>query len=130
MCIRDRFVTGYRLHVYFSFECKRLNVTTASGMRSRAGEYVREGMNRYVEGTYARGLRDGGMLGYVMDGNVDHAIEGVRQTIHRYRKELQIACQGLLEPSSFRPQSPSVKETNHRFHGKTFRMHHVFLGVR
>jgi hypothetical protein len=68
---------------YLAYECKRLNVNFPSGFQSLATDYVHDGMMRFITEQYAEGLSVGGMLGYVMDGNVanaqtrvDHAITG------------------------------------------------------
>jgi hypothetical protein len=49
--------------VYFCLEAKRLNALVSGKRRSLAGEYVREGMQRFVDRTYSRFVRHGGMLG-------------------------------------------------------------------
>jgi hypothetical protein len=57
-----------REDIYFCIECKRLNVPSDGTVRSYAGEYVRIGMARFITGQYAKAVRHGGMLGYVLDG--------------------------------------------------------------
>lgn len=59
--------------LYLAYECKRLNVVGKSGRSSLATAYVTEGMMRFLTEQYAEGLRVGGMLGYVMDGDVPFA---------------------------------------------------------
>ena len=72
---------GHHDEAYLAFECKRLNVSFASGKRSLAGDYVGEkGMERFLSGKYSAGHEDAGMLGYVMDGKVAGAIEAVDQS--------------------------------------------------
>ena len=124
-----RFCHGYREDVYFAFECKRLNVVGNAGRRdSLAGEYVGEGMMRYLEGKYAGGLDKGGMLGYVMDGDVAGAVGSVGKSIAVRRAELK--CRnGGLQPSSIRPRDVRVKETHHSLDCGRFVIHHLFLAI-
>jgi hypothetical protein len=63
-----------REDVYFCLECKRLNVPQDGRVRSYAHEYVVYGMFRFIRGQYGAMVRHGGMLGYVLDGNVTAAI--------------------------------------------------------
>ena len=65
--------------------CKRLNVKGASLAR----EYVREGMMRFVTGKYSPELPIGGMIGYVMDGNVEAASRSVIEQIVSGSNELR-----------------------------------------
>jgi len=124
-----RFCHGYREDVYFAFECKRLNVVNSPGRRrSLAAEYVQEGMMRYVEGKYAGGLDKGGMLGYVMDGDVPAAIGAVGRSITEQRAALNLR-NGGLELSSILPDDARVRETRHSFDSRRFVIHHIFVAV-
>jgi len=112
---------------YFSFECKRLRVHFSSGFETLAGKYVTEGMYRYFDGRYARDLDKGGMLGYVMDGNVDVAVNDVKAAIEKRRFNL------YMEEHETLKASPSitleqVQETHHKY-GPTesFTIYHIFL---
>ena len=71
---------------YLAYECKRLNELRDDGRRSLAGEYVTEGLSRFVAEQYSENLPVGCMLGYVLDGDVPYAESSVREKI--------IACQG------------------------------------
>ena len=88
-----RLTHGYRSEVYFAFECKQLNVIDKNGRTSSlAKEYVMNGMTRFVgsEPQYAIGLKQGGMIGYVMNGKIDGAITAVNKQIKDHYKDLQI----------------------------------------
>ena len=65
--------------VYLACECKRLNVPYKTGVRGLVGEYVDEGLMRFVTGQYSRGLPLAMMLGYVMNTKTDLARRGVRR---------------------------------------------------
>lgn len=124
-----RFCHGFREDVYFAFECKRLNVVDRAGRRrTLATKYVQDGMMRFVEGKYAKGLDKGGMLGYVMDGDVPAAVDAVANSIIRQRADLKIK-DGGLEPSSIRPADARVRETRHSLHRRRFVLHHLFVAV-
>lgn len=65
--------------VYLACECKRLNVPYKTGVRALVGEYVDEGLMRFVTGQYSSGLPLAMMLGYVMNAKTDVARRGVRR---------------------------------------------------
>jgi hypothetical protein len=67
--------------VYLACECKRLNVPYKSGTRGLVGEYVDDGLMRFVSSQYANGLPLAMMLGYVMNAKLDHARKGLRRAI-------------------------------------------------
>ena len=67
---------------YLAYECKRLNDVREDGRRrSLAGEYVTEGLFRFVAERYSENLPVGCMLGYVLDGDVAYAASRVREKI-------------------------------------------------
>lgn len=122
-----RFINGYLCKVYFALECKRLRVKQPSGFTSLAVEYVKEGMARYVSGQYAGGQDVGGMLGYVMDGQVDSAIGDVRTAIEKRRDDLRMGQNDTLRSSSC-IDSPHVRESWHRCgRQQRFVVHHIFV---
>jgi len=49
--------------------------------RPGGSEYVVNGMARFVSGQYARAVRHGGMLGYVLDGDIAGAIANVESNV-------------------------------------------------
>ena len=66
---------------YLAYECKRLNERREDGRRSLAGEYVMDGLSRFIAGRYSENLPVGCMLGYVLDGKVAFAASSVRSKI-------------------------------------------------
>ncbi|BAZ27919.1 hypothetical protein NIES4074_03470 [Cylindrospermum sp. NIES-4074] len=123
-----RFTAGYKEDVYFSFECKRLNVIFKTGRKSLAGDYVKEGMMRYVTSQYSSGLICGGMIGYIMNSDSKTAIKAVDSQVITRCKELRISPPSGLCQSSLRPHHPQVKETTHIL-ASQFVIHHVFLSL-
>lgn len=67
--------------VYLACECKRLNVPYRRGVRGLVGEYVDEGIMRFVSGQYANGLPLALMLGYVMNARVERARRGLARAM-------------------------------------------------
>lgn len=63
------------------YECKRLNVVRDGKKSTLATEYVTDGMMRFVTCQYAPRLRQGGMVGYVMNGELADGGGKVRQAI-------------------------------------------------
>ena len=66
---------------YLAYECKRLNELRKDGRRSLVGEYVTDGLSRFVAEQYSENLPVGCMLGYVLDGDVASAASRVRAKI-------------------------------------------------
>jgi len=123
-----RFTHGQLRKVYFSIECKRLRVTFPSGkFESLAGEYVAEGMCRYFNGQYARGLDKGGMLAYVMDGDIANAIENIRTAVESRRTHLNMDTNSTICACSVLSHD-YIKETSHNYGPKDrFKIFHIFL---
>ncbi len=115
--------------IYLCLEAKRLSAVISGVRRSLADEYVKEGMQRFVDGKYARFVRHGTMLAYVLDGNTDRAIQNVENNIRNRLSELRMDKNGGLVASTIRPDDCRTKETSHRrAHEKeVFRIHHLFV---
>jgi len=121
-----RFMHGYREDVYLAFECKRLNVNHPSGFRSHVSEYVNQGMRRFIQQKYARALRHGGMLGYVMDGDADAAVCAIELQLEKDIKALLLRLPKLAF-SSLVPGNSRIRETVHHLPGTSFCIHHLLL---
>ncbi len=115
--------------VFFGFECKRLNVTGSDGrIRSEAGAYVgKGGMGCFLSGQYDGGGTSGGMIGYVMNGNVPSARSAVDLAIQTNGKRLRILPPGQLHVCSEFPDLAEVSETKHRYKKGQFRILHLLL---
>lgn len=117
--------------VYFAFECKRLNATENGTRRPRASEYVTDGMMRFVTGQYAAAMRHGGMIGYVLDGDCEHAIRLVSKNILGRRAALRLKHASGLPLSELRQDNTMVRQTTHDLgRSQDFRLHHLFLSAR
>jgi hypothetical protein len=128
----DIFVScGPREEVYFSFECKRLNILFPSGFKTDADKYCDRGMMRYVTEQYGPGLGRGGMLGYVMDGRCGAAIEAVSNAAATRREELRLQGSDPLSPSAVLAAHHYARDSRHRTAtDRPFTIHHLFLAVQ
>jgi hypothetical protein len=124
-----KFSHGYREDVYFSLECKRLNVIMEGGRRSLAADYVDKGMMRYITGKYCKDLDKSGMLAYVMDGQIADAISAVTKAVDGRRLGLMMANSGALGPSSYRPGNSSIRESRHSLRRGIFMIQHIFVSA-
>ncbi|MFP4121718.1 hypothetical protein [Coleofasciculus sp.] len=126
-----RFTHGYREDVYFTFECKRLNIIRKDNQReSLATQYVEEGMMRFITSQYASGLLNGGMIGYIMNGDIKTALQAVNRGVESRCQELRINPPSGLCTSSLIPTNTQVKETLHNLESRKLTIHHVFLPVQ
>lgn len=118
-----------REDIYFCFEGKRLNVVKEGKTRPYAAEYVTLGMMRFVTGQYAKEVRHGGMVGYVLDGDVRRAISNVASNVQRHHDALCMMPPGKLSASSVLADEKRARETLHSRSSPavTFRIHHLFL---
>jgi len=123
------FFPSHQKEIYLCLEAKRLNAVVSGHLRSLADEYVREGMQRFVDGKYARFVRHGAMLAYVLDGNIGRATANIEKNIRKRRVELLLDGKAEFLPSTNRPSDPQTRETRHRrVHEKeVFRLHHIFV---
>lgn len=76
--------------VYLACECKRLNVPYKSGTRGLFGDYVDEGLMRFISGQYSNGLPLAMMLGYVMNARLDIARRGLRRAMIVRSKSIKL----------------------------------------
>ena len=118
--------------IHFVFECKRLRIPypPPSRLATNNSEYVnRQGMMCFVTGKYSRSVTNGGMIGYVMDGQIKEAIISVGKLIKNKRLDLKLAKDTSLERSSVMGNSQNVRETRHILNERKFTIHHIFLAV-
>lgn len=103
-----------REDIYFCLECKRLNVRDVEEVRPYFAEYVQHGVFRFVRGQYSNKVRFGGMLAFVLDGNVQVAIAGVENNLQMHHRDLGLEPPGRFQPSKIRPDDDRLRETEHR----------------
>lgn len=116
--------------VFFTLECKRLRVRTKSGLRHMADKYVEKGLQRFVDGKYSANHPCGGMLGYVMDNQVDDALESIQREIEKRRIELKMKNKKpICVPSKVLPSHRCSLDTLHSRPDGTLTIHHLLIGV-
>lgn len=114
--------------VYFAFECKYLRIRNNSKIKTNTDKYVgKDGMMCFITEQYSEDLPAGGMIGYVMDGEITLAIQSVKNAIDKKRIKLCMTSEGSLSPSSIFPDESLVKETIHNLPTRSFTIHHIFL---
>lgn len=124
-----RVMHGKRPKVFFAFECKRLNVIRNGKYSSQAGEYVGEnGMGCFLSGQYDGGSDCGGMIGYVMDNDVQKAITAINKALKTYEDSLKIKQPVKLKISSLLSgKDYPCYETAHMNIENDFKIYHVIL---
>lgn len=124
-----REVPGQKL--YFALEAKRLHVESDDRTRGGYGEYAgNDGMMCFITGKYSRSAPAGGMLGYVMDGDLERAAQGVTNAIRNAAAQLRLVSGGDYQPSKLMPQHPWNGETQHERNTGLFSMFHLLLPLR
>jgi hypothetical protein len=120
----------HRQTVFFTVECKRLRVTTRSGFKPLADKYAAEGIRRFVDGQYSAGLPCGGIVGYVMDNNLNEAFASIRNEISSTRRALRVISKNpFCGPSATLPHHEWSADTFHKRADGEFALHHALLGV-
>lgn len=117
----------------FVFECKRLNVVSRGRTSHGAAAYTGSGgMMCFVSGKYAQYVREGGMLGYVMNGDLTAARNIIHRYIDRRRDELRLALMTSLSFCSHLSHLvPNPHgETRHEIDGRSFILYHLLVPVR
>ncbi len=80
-------IYSYREDEYFAIECKKLS----GKRRGLDKKYVTEGMMRFVTGKYSPNHQWGMMVGYVIEGHCENAIQFVSEKIDKkHRNSLRI----------------------------------------
>jgi hypothetical protein len=120
-----------REDIYFCLEGKRLNAVTNGKTRAYASEYVTLGMLRFVTGQYSKAVRHGGMIAYVLDGNVSRALTNVEANIRKQHSLLRMTAAERFPRSTTLKDDPRARETHHqRAHdANLFCIHHLFMAA-
>jgi hypothetical protein len=116
-------------NIYLCIEAKRLNAIISGVVHSLADQYVKEGMQRFVDRKYASHVSHGAMLGYVLDGKISSAMKNVENNIRKHFTKLQMEHDCGFLPSTIRPDDHHTKETRHKRSTKpeSFSIHHLFV---
>lgn len=124
-----RGIPGQKL--YFALEAKRLHVEAGDRTRASYGDYVgNEGMMCFITGKYSQAAPAGGMLGYVMDGDLKRAASGLSDAISSRSTELRLEVGSQYKASPLMPRHPWNGETHHKRVNGMFAMYHLLLPIR
>lgn len=116
--------------VYFAFECKRLRVPYGKTLSNNIAAYVgKAGMGCFVTGQYAAGLPHGGMIGYIMDGNVARAKVLLKKRIGLEAANLLLVSRTDLRASRHYPSESRLAESEHQLTTGQLVLHHVLLAM-
>lgn len=72
---------GDREDVYLACECKRLNVLRNGRLHIGNGAYVDEGLVKFIDLRYSRGLPSAMMIGYTLNGDIAAATLSLERTL-------------------------------------------------
>lgn len=123
----------HRQTVFFTVECKCLHVKTPSGLDYKADDYVNKGLKRFMEQNegvykYSNGLPCGGMLGYVMDNQLDEAFGRVQSQIKAKSVSLKMKkLTSMHVPSTVLPTCNHSADTIHQRTDGDFIVHHLLV---
>lgn len=114
---------------HFVWEAKRVgDKRVNSDYGGLNSEYVNEAIYRFIRSEYAGGLRDAGVLGYVLAGDVPNIVNDVNESMGRLRNN------PTLSPSNHMQVAPPIGEFNAVYkssHTRTdtssIQLHHLFL---
>lgn len=118
--------------IHFVFECKRLRIPypPPRKLTTNNSDYVNDqGMMCFVTGKYSRSVANGGMIAYVMDGEIEKAILSVGELIKKKASMLKMDRNIGFALSSVLGNLKNIRETRHVLRTKKFTIHHVFLAV-
>lgn len=105
----------------FTWECKVLH----RGGKNLYTEYLEDGMMRFVIGKYSASCEHGGMIGYVLDGKLAKAQQGIESAILKHPTTLKHSG-SKMNSCSFTKTDSRLKETTHSL-PRSFTIVHVFL---
>jgi hypothetical protein len=123
-----RGIPGQQL--YFAFEAKRLHVEASDRTRGGYSEYVGvDGMMCFITGKYSKAAPAGGMLGYVMDGDLERAARGISEAIRDRSVDLKLVSGGEYRFSPLMALRKWNGETHHRRRTELLTIYHLLLSV-
>ncbi len=125
----DICIDSYSRHpdAFFVFECKRLNVQYDSGFNDESATYVgKKGTGCFLSDQYPATCDCGGMIGYVMDGNVPKAVDAINRALGSHRGPLRLHPPHELEPAAITPDR-RVHRTRHVGNRHDLVVYHIFL---
>lgn len=114
-CFRDRFLK----EAFFGFECKILG----EGDCTLSGEYIDNGLCRFIEGKYCSRGSAGSMIGYVRFGKLSVVIQDIKR---------RVDIESAVQPMHLAPPMHAFKEHYISVHNRQrglsqIAIHHLFF---
>ncbi len=107
---------------YFSFECKRLRYLGKNQL------YIREGIKRYVENSYAKAMPIAGMIGFVEAGDIQGIKDDINRRLGEFNEKGELTTTRLLEFSKVEADFEYSYSSEHeRVHNTRIHLYHLFL---
>lgn len=124
----------------FTIEAKRLHVKfSKGGWKSLVSEYVtgetgkpvheEQGMMCFVTGRYSGGLKSAGMVGYVYDGDVTRALDGIEKAIKNHAEKLKLSKTQKMGVSKIIQGESRIMESMHDLTNGVFTIFHILFSV-
>lgn len=115
--------------VHFVWEAKRVGDKRVEPTYSNLNaEYVNEAIYRFIHREYADGLKDAGVLGYVLGGEVGNIVGDINQSMGRLRVNKPLPVTNHLRAVPAINQFEDIYESTHtRTDNSSIRLHHLFL---
>lgn len=114
--------------LYIAIECKRIS----SVDNTLARKYVRDGINRFVTRKYSGGHACGGMVGYVICGNLPACTSRIQQQLAKESETITgyDTMYGWVESVSWVPNDTHYESRHRQMGGKhTILLVHSFLQI-
>ena len=113
------FRKGYDESCYLSFECKIVNCDDNSSIKA----YIDDGMMRFISGKYASNEKIGGMVGYLINREIDSCVKKINERI-----ESIISKVDCLVKSSLSLDFDGIYESRHiRANLNAILVYHIFM---
>lgn len=114
---------------YFSWECKKVSDKRVDPRhKGLVGEYIKEGILRFIEEEYSAGLANGGMLGIVLAGEIENIVSDINSSMIGRRRERRLSGGDQLYKDAPRSTFNDIYWSQHeRNDGSIIKLHHLFL---
>lgn len=116
--------------IHFVWECKKVtDKRVDKGDASLIGEYVTNGMFRFLDAKYAAEVPDAGMLGYVLAGDVSNIVSDINTSMCSPQRKRRLAPSDNLSPTSSIGSFTDVYLSHHKrlTNGSPIHLRHLFL---
>ena len=112
--------------IHFVWEAKL--VGDKQNYSTLSSEYVNEAIYRFINMGYGANVPDGGVLGYVLSGNVPDLVMDINQSMGRLRKNNPLPASNHLQIAAPVHQFDAIYRSTHtRTDSSLIQLHHLFL---